>query len=232
MKFYVYTYYDPRGGLNHPIYVGKGTSRRAYFHLRSCANPILSRTLEKIRAAGLKPAVEIVFRTDDETEAIAREVALIAQYGRRNIGTGTLCNLTDGGEGVRGRVVTPETRKRISEANAGRLVGRKISDEHKRNIAAAQRGKPHPRKSGTTHSPEARKRMSEARRGKPGPAHTPESKDRIRAALTGITRSAETRQKVAAAIREWHAEGRGPNLAHGAGGKFVSKAKAVTPAKD
>lgn len=49
-----------------------------------------------------------------EKEALAREVELVALYGRRQKG-GKLVNLTDGGEGVSGKIYSKEERKRISD---------------------------------------------------------------------------------------------------------------------
>lgn len=49
-----------------------------------------------------------------EKEAFNRETELIAKYKRKKDG-GTLVNLTDGGEGVSGRIYTEEEKKAISD---------------------------------------------------------------------------------------------------------------------
>jgi len=54
------------------------------------------------------------------------------------------CNFTKGGEGTPGRIVTIETRAKISARLKGRLKGRRLTDEHRRKIGLSQRGKPHP----------------------------------------------------------------------------------------
>jgi hypothetical protein len=98
--YYVYVYRDPRPGKNcEPIYVGKGKGRRAYSHWkRETGNPHLRNKLAKIRAAGLEPVIEIVQRFEDEKSALRYEKQLVKKYGRVDLGTGTLCNWTDGGE--------------------------------------------------------------------------------------------------------------------------------------
>ena len=67
-----------------------------------------------------------------EEEAFALEQYCIALYGRVDLGTGILRNLTNGGEGMSGFDVPVETRRRISAGNKGK----KLSDEHKRKISA------------------------------------------------------------------------------------------------
>ena len=52
-------------------------------------------------------------------QAIELEVLLIAEYGRRDLGLGTLVNLTDGGDGTVGYVASDELRKKRSEAITG-----------------------------------------------------------------------------------------------------------------
>lgn len=52
-------------------------------------------------------------------EACELEVLLISWYGRVHLGTGTLCNMTDGGDGTNNK--SPETRKKISEGQTGEL---------------------------------------------------------------------------------------------------------------
>jgi hypothetical protein len=107
-RFYVYVIRDPRPGKRKaPIYVGKGHGRRAWFHfspkgIRLNANRLLANTLAKILSAGLEPIVEIVARFKYEKTAYAREQKLVGRYGRIDLGTGILCNLTNGGEGGNG----------------------------------------------------------------------------------------------------------------------------------
>jgi hypothetical protein len=129
--FVVYIYRDPRRRKKkQPIYVGKGTvaQNRPDTHWYGYNdNPFLNRVLAKIRGAGLVPIIEIYAGFDNEADAFKCEIALIAQFGRRDLGTGTLCNLTDGGEGMTGNKRSPETRAKISKFY-DRKTGRKQRD--------------------------------------------------------------------------------------------------------
>ena len=146
--FYVYLYRDPRPGKKRvPIYVGKGTvaRKRADTHWRQLhwkrtarTNLFFAAVLQKILDDGLEPIVETVGWFDTEIDAFAIERKLIARLGRRNLGRGPLCNLTDGGEGGAGLIVSPETRAKLS----GALLGRTFSPEHRANLSASSLGKP------------------------------------------------------------------------------------------
>lgn len=135
--FYVYVYRDPRPTKNmQPVYVGKGTGDRDLSHWsRGSHNKPLQDFLSHLRQRGLVPVCERVFETEDEEQAFTKEKELIALYGRRNIKTGTLFNLTDGGEGVSGMVRTPEQR-----ANDGRFTTEHWQDpEYRAKVVAAQK---------------------------------------------------------------------------------------------
>lgn len=81
-------------------------------------------------------------------EACELEILLISYYGRRDLGTGSLVNLTNGGEGSLGVIVSEETRQKLSEASKGfkhseetkeicKMInlGRKRSDETKKKLS-------------------------------------------------------------------------------------------------
>jgi len=110
--FYVYVYRDPRPTKNkQPVYVGKGTGDRDLSHWsRGSHNKPFQDFLSHIRRKGMTALCERVLETEDETVAFAKEIELIALYGRRDIGTGTLFNRTSGGEGASGVVKTAEQR--------------------------------------------------------------------------------------------------------------------------
>lgn len=116
-KFYVYVYLDPRPGKGlQPIYVGKGTvdlDRASDHWERRCTNRFLQSVLDKIRSMGLVPQITIAAYMDNEDEAFAMECDLISQYGRRDLRTGSLCNLTDGGQGTAGRKWTNAQREKF-----------------------------------------------------------------------------------------------------------------------
>ena len=113
-QFYVYMLRDPRPGKNkQPFYVGKGRKRRAHIHLVSPEthpNPMMRHMLLKIASGNLKPIIEIIQYCDTEEDAFQLEIYLIAQYGRRDLKFGSLCNLTNGGEGISGRIAGQEER--------------------------------------------------------------------------------------------------------------------------
>lgn len=186
-RYYVYVYRDPRTGF--PIYVGKGSGNRVRVHWewRTC-NFLLARCLVKIKEAGLEPIREIVGRHDDEAKAFEQEKGLIELYGRRNVRTGTLCNMTDGGEGATGNVVPPEVRAKISAS----LKGIRRPPQ-----SAEQKAKHSERMTGRTASVETRLKMSSAGKGR---TLSIEHKKKLSAIRLGMKFSVETRAKISAAV--------------------------------
>jgi hypothetical protein len=72
-------------------------------------------------------------------EACELEKILISYYGRLDIGTGTLVNMTNGGNGTLGFKPTKETRKKISESGKGRKLV--FTDEWRKNLSIAGKGR-------------------------------------------------------------------------------------------
>jgi hypothetical protein len=95
--FYTYLYRDID---RTPIYVGKGKGNRAYVHFNGDTH--LSNLLRKRLKDGYKIEPEINYHINEEW-AFAIEMCLIQSYGRADLKTGTLFNLTNGGEGPSGR---------------------------------------------------------------------------------------------------------------------------------
>jgi hypothetical protein len=105
MAAYTYLYLREDGS---PYYVGKGLGRR--FRRKAGRHvPV--------------PPTERIIVQDFETEydALVAERTLIATFGRKDLGTGVLRNLTDGGEGVSGLKHSEELKERFSRERKGRL---------------------------------------------------------------------------------------------------------------
>jgi len=118
--FYTYSYRDPRPSKNmQTVYVGKGKDRRAWNHWEKAVhgNKGFGNFLALLRQLSLAPVVTILQEFEDEAAAFVDEMRLIALYGRRDIKTGTLFNLTDGGEGFTGAVRTEEWKENIRRGN-------------------------------------------------------------------------------------------------------------------
>lgn len=100
---YVYCYL--RKEALTPYYIGVGTTAYRPFQDHNCALPSYD-ALIRVMKSGL---------TWDK--AAEWEQFYIKRYGRKNNHTGILENLTDGGEGVKGLVITKEHARKISKAN-------------------------------------------------------------------------------------------------------------------
>jgi len=150
MHYYTYAYLRED---KTPYYIGKGTGKRIYSTNRKGLKP----PKDKSRIIFLKQNLT-------EEEAFRHEIYMIDVFGRKDLGTGILVNMTNGGEGTSGSLRSDETRKRMSDANRGKNhpnYGKTASEETRKRMSDAHKGENHPNY-GKTASEETRKRMSEA----------------------------------------------------------------------
>jgi hypothetical protein len=98
---------------NEVFYIGIGRDNRPY--MTNGRNRFWKNIVKKTEWKA-----EILF--DDLTweQACEKEKEFIKIYGRRDLKKGPLCNLTDGGEGVNGRIVSEEVKTKISLKNTGK----------------------------------------------------------------------------------------------------------------
>lgn len=98
------------------IGIGKNKSRAYNKHFKN-RNVIWVRTVKKY---GFR--VEILKENMSWEEACQEEIKLIKKYGRLNIKTGILVNLTDGGEGNHNRIISKKTKNKISMSLKNHIV--------------------------------------------------------------------------------------------------------------
>ena len=117
MEYYTYAYLREDGT---PYYIGKGKCDRIYSKNRKNKPP-----KDKSRIIYLKQNLT-------EAEAFKHEIYMIAVFGRKDLGTGILHNLTDGGEGGSGYSHTEENKeyikqiqlKRWNEEEKNKIIGK------------------------------------------------------------------------------------------------------------
>ena len=143
---------------NEPFYIGIGKNVKRAYNIYNRSD-----YWEKIVK---KHGYEVEILLEDLTweEACIKEKEFIRLYGRKNLGLGTLCNLTDGGDG------TP---------------GIKRSEEYILKLSERQKdGKAY--WFGKNHSEETLQKMSDIKKGK---SPSQETKEKLRLTSTG-TRNA------------------------------------------
>jgi hypothetical protein len=135
--YYVYVYRDPRPTKNNqPVYVGKGMGDRDLSHWsKRSHNKPFQDFIAHLKVREMEAPCIRVFETENEQEAFDKEKELIALYGRRDIGTGTLFNKTNGGEGVAGYTKS-EQEKSNDRANTTKNWQ---NPEYRAKVIAAQK---------------------------------------------------------------------------------------------
>lgn len=141
-QFYAYIYRDPSRN-NEAIYVGKGSGKRVYNHLKNRDKPKAKENkqfmgrLRNMKEAGVEPVIQI-FNCESEELAFLFEEEAIDKYGRIDLGKGPLHNHTNGGEGTSNP--SPETRQKKSDA----MKGKSASVETRQKKSEAMKGKVQP----------------------------------------------------------------------------------------
>jgi hypothetical protein len=126
-EFYVYAYLRDDGT---PWYIGKGCGNRAWRHSKRDA-----------ASTPVDPSKIIILETGlSEVGAFALERRYIRWYGRKDLSTGILRNLTDGGDGASGRIMPIAQRLAIGLRCKGISTGPQPADQVEAR-AAKLRGK-------------------------------------------------------------------------------------------
>lgn len=115
---------------NEVFYVGIGTKKRSKDNINR--NILWKNIVNKYGHY-----VEIIQDNLSLEEACELEEFLINLYGRRDLKTGVLANMTSGGEGSPGTIVSESTKQKLRVLN----TGKKLSEEHKIKIGIANKGK-------------------------------------------------------------------------------------------
>jgi len=129
--YYIYIYLDPRKAGKYkygsyefdfePFYVGKGKDKRWYDHIKynKHYNKFIYKKIKKILKEGFDIndiISKIKFINNiQEHKSFEIEKELIKEIGRFDVGNGPLLNMTNGGEGVSGKIVSEKTKKKLSK---------------------------------------------------------------------------------------------------------------------
>jgi len=128
-EYYTYAYLREDGT---PYYIGKGKGNRAYKdHKGYVFVPSVDRVL-------------ILTHFSNEEEAFKHEIYLINVLGRKDLGTGTLWNRTNGGDGTSGATLTEATRSKMSKSRMGNknhFYGRKHTQESINKMKESLKGR-------------------------------------------------------------------------------------------
>ena len=145
--YYLYAYLRKDGT---PYYIGKGKNKRAWQKHENIKRP---------------PYVNIVILEQSLTEigAFALERRMIRWYGRKDLGTGILRNMTDGGDGTCNSV--PWNKGLLLPGHGGRKKGTRWSTDERESQLKARSGSNY---YDYLKDPQRRKKISDSQKGRIG----------------------------------------------------------------
>jgi hypothetical protein len=150
-----YVYRHIRLDKNEPFYIGIGSDTE---YKRAKEKARRSQLWKKIVTKS-EYIVEIIADNLSVEFAKEKEIEFIKLYGRIDKRNGTLCNMTDGGDGIHGYIFSKSHREKLSIKAKGRI----ISEEQKEKLRKY--------KLGVKNSDEARRKISIANKNR---KNTPE----------------------------------------------------------
>lgn len=153
-KYYIYVFLDGTkpgkytyGDINfdyEPFYVGKGTGNRLKSSLLDRESPFKINKIKKIRRIGGEIITLKLFENLENEESLEIEKILISKIGRRDMGSGTLVNQTDGGDGRFRSPHSDETKLKISKTKKERNLSIPHSEETKKYLSDINKGENNP----------------------------------------------------------------------------------------
>lgn len=119
-----YLYRHIRLDKNEPFYIGIGVKPKKHDktieseYKRAFAKNGRNNIWNKIT---LKTdyRVDIIIEHSNKDFVVNKEIEFIKLYGRKDLNSGILSNMTDGGEGIKNKIVSKETRDKISKFQKG-----------------------------------------------------------------------------------------------------------------
>lgn len=181
-----YLYRHIRLDKNEVFYVGIGTTNDNY---KRAYDTIQRSDFWKKITKKSDYIVEIVFDNLTEKESKLKEQEFIDLYGRKDKKEGTLCNMTDGGEGNKGWIPSKKWRETKSKSRKGTSFNQEWKE--KLSDAAKKRGLQH------NWSKKSREKLSKAMKGRKPPQSTI---DAVRKANKGRPKTREELEKLAKPI--------------------------------
>lgn len=139
MAFYVYIYSDPSKN-DEIFYIGKGSKNRCFDHLKRKDNHPMTNKIKKMISEQTTPTISKI-ECSGEAIAFELEIGLIKMLGRKDIGSGTLLNLTDGGENPPKKFGKNNNFYGKIGVFCNNRKGSKLSEEHKQKISSSSKGR-------------------------------------------------------------------------------------------
>ena len=204
-----YLYRHVRLDTNQPFYIGIGrkkdkeyTSIKKEYRRAYCKSK--RTTFWKNIIAKTDYEVEILLESDDYEFIKQKEIEFITLHGRKDLGKGTLVNMTDGGDGTLNVLVTEESKRLRSIKSLGEnnpFYGKKHTQETKDLISNSHKGKEPVNKgkksdiSGKNHpqygKPLSQERKDNISKAKKGKKLSEETKNKMSISRTGKIQTKE-----------------------------------------